>query len=252
MAQLIQGAGAALAGVELAGAKVDGDRATWTLDQMLQDKVGQAVERFAAREAIHADMNRLKAIGIALQNYHDVHKHFPDVAIRDAKGEPLLSWRVAILPYLKQDQLYKQFHLDEPWDSEHNRKLIDSMPDVFRSFQTPPGRTRFLAPVGESLAFTPEKGGLNIKSFTDGTSLTIMIVEADAQHAVVWTKPEDLPVDLDNPKRGISDGSGAFATAFADASAHRIAGSVDPQVLRKFFTRNGREPANRDDLYPAQ
>ena len=49
-------------------------------------------------------------------------------AIADSTGKPGLSWRVAILPYLEQDTLYKQFKLDEPWDSPHNKKLIRQMP----------------------------------------------------------------------------------------------------------------------------
>ena len=50
----------------------------------------------------------------------------------DKDGKPLLSWRVLILPYVEQEDLYKQFHLDEPWDSEHNKKLIEKMPAVYR------------------------------------------------------------------------------------------------------------------------
>ena len=91
----------------------------------------------------HESMNHLKEIGIAMHNYNDAHKQFPDHAIRDKSGKSLLSWRVALLPYL-DNGLYKEFHLDEPWDSEHNRKLIERMPAVYRSpdsLQLPAGRT---------------------------------------------------------------------------------------------------------------
>jgi hypothetical protein len=253
LAELIQGATQELAKVQLASARIERGRATWNLDEHLQKAFGQSMERLAKVEAIHADMNRLKTIGIALHNYHDIHKHFPDVAIRDAGGKPLLSWRVALLPFLdgaRGTDLYRQFHLDEPWDSEHNRKLAERMPDAFRSDQTPPGRTRFLAPVGKDLAFADEKGGLSIKTFTDGTSKTIMLAEADIDHAVVWTKPEDLVVDLDNPKRGITDGSEAFLTGFADASAHRFSGDIKPELLRAMLTRNGGEMYNFNDVHP--
>ena len=66
--------------------------------------------------------------------------------------------------------------------------------------------------MGENLAFTPDASELNMKSFTDGTSRTIRLVEADPEHAVVWTRPEDLLVDLENPKRGITDGEAIFLT----------------------------------------
>src|SRR5205823_10918869 len=61
------------------------------------------------------------------------------------QGKPLLSWRVHLLPFLEQDNLYKQFHLDEPWDSEHNKKLIARMPPVYRSSDkvAADGRTTF-------------------------------------------------------------------------------------------------------------
>jgi hypothetical protein len=75
-------------------------------------------------------VNNLKQIGLALHNYHDVYKSFPPAAIYSKDGKPLLSWRVAMLPYLhtSQGNLLKKFRLDEPWDSEHNRALIARMP----------------------------------------------------------------------------------------------------------------------------
>ncbi len=84
-------------------------------------------------------MNNLKQIGLAMHNYESTFGTFPPAYIADkATGKPLLSWRVAILPFLEQDALYKQFHLDEPWDSAHNKTLIARMPPVYRS----PGRRR--------------------------------------------------------------------------------------------------------------
>jgi len=38
-----------------------------------------------------------------------------------------------ILPYIEQNNLYQQFHLDEPWDSEHNQKLMQQMPKTYAS-----------------------------------------------------------------------------------------------------------------------
>src|SRR5262245_11036025 len=72
-----------------------------------------------------ASANNLKQIGLALHNYHDTYGKLPPAAICDKAGKPLLSWRVAILPFIEQNALYKQFKLDEPWDSEHNKKLAE-------------------------------------------------------------------------------------------------------------------------------
>ncbi len=75
--------------------------------------------------------NNLKQIGLAMHNYHATNNMLPPHATYDKNGKPLLSWRVFILPYIEQQDLYKQFHLDEPWDSEHNKKLLAKMPVIY-------------------------------------------------------------------------------------------------------------------------
>ena len=82
-----------------------------------------------------ATVNNLKSLAIALLNYQDAKKSLPPRANFDASGKPLLSWRVLVLPYLDPNEakLYSEFHLDEPWDSEHNRQLIARMPKVFKN-----------------------------------------------------------------------------------------------------------------------
>ncbi|MEM6979391.1 MAG: DUF1559 domain-containing protein, partial [Planctomycetota bacterium] len=87
----------------------------------------------AAREAARrmTASNHLKQIGLAFHNHHSVYQHLPDRAIRDEDGTPLLSWRVALLPFLGHQDLYQQFHLDESWDSPHNRQLIQLMPEEY-------------------------------------------------------------------------------------------------------------------------
>ncbi len=97
------------------------------LDQ-LKAPLGQA--RDAAKRA--QSMNNLKQLGLAMHNYHSVNQTFPP-AIHAKDGKPLLSWRVFMLPFVEQQRLYERFHLDEPWDSLHNKQLIAEMPDVFRS-----------------------------------------------------------------------------------------------------------------------
>ena len=77
-------------------------------------------------------MNHLKQIGLAMHNYLDANGHFPTPFSVDKQKKPLLSWRVHLLPYLEQQNLYRQFRLDEPWDSEHNKKLIKLMPKIFQ------------------------------------------------------------------------------------------------------------------------
>ena len=102
--------------------------------------------------------------------------HLPAASSYDPEGKPLLSWRVYVLPHMEQQALFNQFHLDEPWDSEHNRKLIDQMPELFadpdpefaRRSATKAARPTS-SPVGEDLLFG-SKEGLTFKEMIDGTS----------------------------------------------------------------------------------
>jgi hypothetical protein len=238
------------------GPAVRGDRLTVELDESAA-AVAQMSASLLARARTAAgraqSSNNLKQIALAWHNYHDANKAFP-ADIRDKDGKPLLSWRVAILPYIEQDNLYKQFKLDEPWDSEHNKKLIPLMPATFRSpaQKAGDGKTTCLAPRGA----TGPKGevkygvlGVPIKEVTDGTSNTIMVVEVGDEAAVEWTKPADLDVDVKQPLKGLlGHYENGFLAAFADGSVRFISGKVTPQTLNAAFTRNGGEVINHKDL----
>ena len=144
----------------------------------------------------------LKQIGLAFHNYHAIHKRLPQAAICNADGRPLLSWRVALLPYLEEEELYRAFHLDEPWDSLHNIKLLERMPRVYQTphrtdFSEESHSTFFQVFVGPGTPF--EKGKIvNFnESFSRGTSAIILV--ADAASPVPWTKPDDLAFDPDEP-----------------------------------------------------
>src|SRR2546421_177216 len=80
---------------------------------------------------LRASANKLKQIGIAFHNHAGTYNSKLPSDILDKSGKPLLSWRVAILPFIEEDNLYKQFKLDEPWDSDHNKKLIERMPKLY-------------------------------------------------------------------------------------------------------------------------
>lgn len=187
--------------------------------------------------------NNLKQIMLAFHNYHDTYQGFPDPAIRDDEGKPLLSWRVAILPFIEQAELYEEFHLDEPWDSEHNAKLIPRMPAIFKhpGEATPPGETIYQAIVGENLALKPE-GKTSLREITDGTSNTIAVVEVDAAHAVPWTKPTDIEIDLENPLAAMGKAlPQGFNAAFMDGSVRFIANQIDQTLFAAMLTRAGGE-----------
>ncbi len=192
-------------------------------------------------------MNQFKQLDIAMQNYHDVNKHLPPAAICDKDGKPLLSWRVAILPYLDEGKLYQQFHLDEPWDSPHNRLLIEKMPAIYADPHPKlkalarEGKTTFQVPVGAETVFHNNEG-TTFREIMDGTSKTILIVEVEPLRAAVWTQPKDWEVDLEHPRRGVEQTDrNHFIVARCDGSAHAVPVDIDEKTLRALLTRAGRE-----------
>jgi hypothetical protein len=199
----------------------------------------------AAREAARRMQasNNLKQIGLAIHNYHSAFKKLPE-NITDDDGEPLLSWRVAILPFLEQAELYEQFHLDEPWDSDHNLPLSQTVISIFQdpSVPIPPDRTVFQACVGEGLVFDPA-GNNRFRDIRDGTANTIMVVEVAAEESVPWAAPQDFVFDLDkNPiaKMGHTH-PGGFHAAFSDGAVRFITHSIDVDLFKALLTRGGGE-----------
>ncbi len=197
--------------------------------------------REAARRAQTA--NNLKQIGLTMHNYLDANKTFPARANFDKDGKPLLSWRVHMLPYLEEGELYKQFHLDEPWDSEHNRQLIPKMPPYYRnpSGNPAPGKANYLAVCGEGLAFDGTKGR-KIREFTDGMSKTILVVEVNDDRAAIWTKPDDWQYDDKQPMAGLGKAHpGGFNALFADGHVRLFSADIDPKTFHAMLTIAGGE-----------
>ena len=141
---------------------------------------------------------------IAVINFESANGHLPPAASHSNEGKPLLSWRVAVLPYLGEVELYEQFRHNEPWDSEHNRTLINRMPDIYAINKNlaDAGRTTLVVPSGEGTIFDRQVG-TKTREIRDGTSKTIAMVEVDPVNAVIWTKPDDWHVDFQDPFNGV-------------------------------------------------
>jgi hypothetical protein len=218
--------------------------------QELPPGVGMAVAMAipaiqAAREAARRaqSMNNMKQLVLGMLNHESAKKAFPAQANLGADGKPLLSWRVHILPFLEQEALHKEFHLDEPWDSDHNKKLVERMPAVFRnpSSGAPPNTTTYLMPVGPG-TIGEAKEGVAIAKITDGTSWTVLLVEANDDRAVPWTKPDDWQYTPDQPFAGLGGAHpGGFSAALCDGSVRFIAAGIDPIIWKALLTIAGGE-----------
>jgi hypothetical protein len=208
--------------------------------------LAHTMTRIRAAAVRTQSINNLKQLALAMHNYHDSQGTFPAAAIYDAAGKPLLSWRVQILPYLGENDLYRQFRLDEAWDSAHNKKLLKKMPKVFAdpTGKAVPFTTYYQAFVGPGAVFEGKRG-VRLVDITDGTSNTWMFVEAGK--AVPWTRPEDIPYDPKKPipKLGGILGGG-FSVGYCDGSVHYFAKMPKEATVRAYITRNGGEVI-RDD-----
>ena len=144
-------------------------------------------------EARAMTIHNLKFIGWAMHKFtHRNGGRLPPSATRK-DGKALLSWRVAILPWLEEFALYERFHLDEPWDSPHNASLLREMPRVYAPVtgkETTPYATYYQGLVGPGALFDGAEG-TKIVEVIDAENPTLMVVEA--AHPVAWTKPEDVP-----------------------------------------------------------
>jgi RNA polymerase sigma factor (sigma-70 family) len=213
------------------------------------DEQKQAAADEAAEKNSRRSQENLKTLALAMHNYLSVNGQFPPAAVISSDGKSLLSWRVLLLPYLDQNDLYSQFKLDEPWDSPNNKKLLDKMPEVF-SFAPEKGKpaqdTVYQVFTGPHTIFPSPKAS-KISDITDGTSNTILITEA--AESVPWSKPADLSFDPKKPlpKLGGINKKG-FRAAIGDGSVRFFKQSINEAALRKLITCDGGEVIDPNEI----
>lgn len=217
---------------------LSGDETTATLRDALVGPIMQA--RRSAQRA--QSTNNLRQIALAFHNYHDTYRAFPPAASLSKDGKPLLSWRVHLLPFLDQGELYRQFKLDESWDSPHNRALIAKIPPVYVApgldAAAREGKTVYVVPVGEKSVFSTPRG-TRIANITDGTSNTILALQSPAERAVVWTQPADWEFNPERPKEGVFlPGVADLVAALCDGSVRVISAQVAADVWRNLVQMN--------------
>lgn len=218
----------------------------------------------------------LTSIARAVEKYHKDKGHYPPPAILDKDGKPLLSWRVAILPYMdyayinvpydggnqKQiagpKELYAMFKLDEPWDGPNNKKLIDKFPSPYRApwnvlsyNQSSIGKTTTLAVVGKGAIFDPSKK-VTDGDVRDGLKQTLLLMQLEeAGQAVYWTKPADVALTADGklPADG-PNFARRFSAVYGDASAHTFTNGLDLKTVLGIVTRDGSEKLDEKAIRP--
>ena len=207
-----------------------------------------------AREAARRTQckNNLKQIGLALHNYHDEHNEFPPTA----QGTFPVSWRVQLLPYIDQAELYKAYDVDQPWNQPPNDALMKSS---FAGYACPsvpsPYELRFtayVAPTGNDTIMRPDRS-LPIREILKGTANTLIVVEACGLE-IPWPEPRDFdmskqPVGINLRGKGKTDSPGVMSSyhyggvhvAAADGSVRLLSQKTDPKVLKQLLSASDGE-----------
>ena len=219
----------------------------WTIVALLVGLMLPAIQvtRQAARET--QSVNNVRQMVLSMHNYESKNQKFP---LQNRNG---LSWRVHVLPYIEEGNLYERFNLDEPWDSPHNIQLLGEMPSTFEcpNVVLEPGFTVYQVPytdlatnsdLNDIALFDTSGVGTGISQIRDGTSFTAMVLEVNPEAAVEWTKPADWEFDPADPTRDLGGvNPSTIIVGFADGSTQRLPKSIDPKIMKAIMTRAGGE-----------
>ena len=211
--------------VEKTNLSVDQNRVLF--EYKLEGKAGssspiqQAMEAFTGPITLAIQTERLRVAALGMLNYESAYRHFPPQGKSKStkvvgKG---LSWRVRLLPFLGEAALFKEFKLDQPWDSPHNLKLLEKIPDIYRASHADDDRglTTMVAPISEKTIL----GATKMTTFADiidGSSNTILLVVVQDRLAVPWTSPQDYKFDPENPGAGLKLYGNKTPVAIADGT----------------------------------
>ena len=191
-------------------------------------------------------LQNIMRLASAMHNYHSDHDHFPPAAVIGPDGKTPHSWRIAVLPYLDEEPLYRQYRFDEPWDSTDNKKIMRQMPAIFVNprCDLKELHTNFLVITGEGTLFG-EKKGTEVSDISDGLDKTIMLVEVAEKQAVPWTKPVDLKFNSRKPSKGLGGvEKEGFRVVFANGASTVILDSVvGEDGLRALMTMDAGDKA---------
>lgn len=152
----------------------------------------------------HQCANRMRTLLLAMLAYESANGVFPPATVLGDDGAPMHGWRVMLLPYLGEQELYDRYHFNEPWNGPNNSKLANEMPAAFRCagcercrglpglpWTLPPASSPSFHLVADpKAAVHPTRGG-SVAGVTDGASNTILLIESN-DRSQNWLAPGGL------------------------------------------------------------
>ncbi len=200
---------------------------------------------FARQAALHSGCScPLGSLHLAMHNYHAVHGHFPPAYLADEDGTPIHSWRVLVLPYMEEQQLYDAYSFDEPWNGPNNIRLAHKMPKLYHCPSEPKSdsMTDYVVIVGKDTAF-PFDQPTSSEDFRDGCANTILVAEI-ADSDILWTEPRDLTADsmsftVNNeslPSISSARRRGPLVNTAGPITSYSLSRKLAPETLRALTT----------------
>ncbi|TWU42166.1 DUF1559 family PulG-like putative transporter [Novipirellula artificiosorum] len=219
---------------------------------------GQTVAQLQTNRARTASVRNLEKIAAALNAYAADHGTYPPPYTKNRSGQPSQSWRVLILPYLGEDDLYELLNLGVDWDNPMNTNVAYTNIPAMYAHPDNGSRQRFSESAyylvtGPGTLFPPT-GPLSPGNLVDDPAKTILVVEASPSMTMgLWTEPIDVDVTMIQGIGGtISDIGGLLddgvAVATVDERGHFVADTMPLSTLRALFSPRGGEPLADDTL----
>lgn len=193
---------------------------------------------------------QFQLVSSAFDFYYKEYGHPIPSCLYDDEGKPMHSWRVLLLPFLGEKELYKQYDFSEAWNGPNNSKLHDKMPDIFRC-----PSMKFSTSYPSYLFVISEHD--NSVDKNDTSRQKYLLIETN-NNSINWLKPQDFPAinfdygysrrykkdqklcRLTSHRLRMSNDKLIHVTAASkNGSCFLITEDSDPEALKLFARENG-------------
>ena len=163
-----------------------------------------------------------RALSRGLEGFRETYGRWPQTSERRNPTEPPHSWRVALLPFLGQTELYNSYQFDKAWDDPANMHVLARMPDCFNASGSPSSTTSWILP-GADLEIVEAPRLVD----GDAPAGSEFLVLAMPGILIPWTMPETETLDQKLLDRLRSKGANAV-----------LAGPVEDLLRYQFHPEN--------------